>query len=806
MSWVAPQQYQQWSSASMGRSNPSQAWSGGWPQAAPAPYPGPPPIPAGVNAQAWTSGQWQYNPMFHGQVSGAQATFQAWAPHPSWGQQAAIAQAQAQAAANYNPYKRIPNPGGPEYWNTKLQDNGLGLENMHIRDDTPKKTQDNGVVHTPWVWVPRELCKSPDRRDSSELHDGQGGSDKQDQRSQTSDPLPESQTRSHERSASTTDAYHPTRTREYNGIYGSSSSHRDSLVGRPAAQDKSDSRRSVVPRPPSIPKADPPPVPSMPVVPKPPSIPKVNPSSVPSMPERNVVPDRVVPTSAPAGMTSFSSYSQQQQLQRQQQTQSQSQHQQQRQQSREVSPRQRTDSQQQARDSRTSPNHPPFSSASSAAAASTSRPPVSSASASAAASEAFSSRQDLHTTFSLSIIRTPGHYSSGSTTSTPTRRMSSDDTPSTPTSRRTSSVDAHLSLSSTPTRRSSTDDAGRTPSRQPVSPHSHGPIYGPPSSNTPSRSNSLSRRQSSAPATSSSATSGSLSAPSLSFLTNFSEEPAGLLSPLVAPSQSDSGSSPGSRAVSRSQTFPTFPGTPFEAIPEDRAVSQPRTPRPPERDRDPNATPYVNPRSPTRSSHTSPDAAPRQISRSSTYPSMGPSSTSPYKSSTSSQSPPAPSRSRASSPARVSRASHNPLPQPPVPTAYPLGTASTASSAAASVPASAPQPQPQPSSPRKIRKGFWNRRGDHLTMERNGQFIVYAPRQLANPQELNDYPSPVDGFMDHRGNKLRYDPHVPELPDSLPLHGEPPRRPYQDVSGSRPSSAVFEAHRGLRQFVQYVYV
>lgn len=73
--------------------------------------------------------------MFRGPVPQAgQAGIPAWAPHPSWGPQAASAYA---AAANYNPYKRQANPGDRDYWSTKLSDNPLGLENMHIRCVSP---------------------------------------------------------------------------------------------------------------------------------------------------------------------------------------------------------------------------------------------------------------------------------------------------------------------------------------------------------------------------------------------------------------------------------------------------------------------------------------------------------------------------------------------------------------------------------------------------------------------------------------------------------------------------------------------
>ncbi|PIL22318.1 hypothetical protein GSI_15006 [Ganoderma sinense ZZ0214-1] len=139
----------------------------GWVQA-PAFHPSipfnskPPPVPAGVNPQAWQTGQWLVNPYFRPQQGLSQAQ-PVWAPH-GWGSAVAQAQAQAQAhqaQANYNPHKRIPNPGDATYWATKLSDNPLGLENMHIKDPVPTTErhvkEQNGVPHTPWVWVPKEL-------------------------------------------------------------------------------------------------------------------------------------------------------------------------------------------------------------------------------------------------------------------------------------------------------------------------------------------------------------------------------------------------------------------------------------------------------------------------------------------------------------------------------------------------------------------------------------------------------------------------------------------------------------------------
>ena len=88
----------------------------------------PPPVPTGMNPQAWMNGQWQQNPMFRPPQAGiAQASIQMWAPHPGWGQ--AVVQQQQQQQS----WKRPINPGDPAYWATKLSDNPLGLENMHIR-------------------------------------------------------------------------------------------------------------------------------------------------------------------------------------------------------------------------------------------------------------------------------------------------------------------------------------------------------------------------------------------------------------------------------------------------------------------------------------------------------------------------------------------------------------------------------------------------------------------------------------------------------------------------------------------------
>ncbi|KAK0446057.1 uncharacterized protein EV420DRAFT_1648284 [Desarmillaria tabescens] len=106
--------------------------------------------------------------------------------------------------------------------------------------------------------------------------------------------------------------------------------------------------------------------------------------------------------------------------------------------------------------------------------------------------------------------------------------------------------------------------------------------------------------------------------------------------------------------------------------------------------------------------------------------------------------------------------SHNPLPEPPREFQYSL-------------------PPPRQKTPpktykRKVRMGFWNRRGDHLTPDGH---IVYAPPHLSHPAELKDYPRTKDGFMNHEGAFMKQSPNWTELQDSLPRFGRSPVRPYE---------------------------
>jgi hypothetical protein len=99
-----------------------QGWQGTWPPPAgvslPPNFPGPPPMPPGANTHPhWKAGFWQYNPAYN--MNGGPGV--PWAPGMGWAQN---------APANFNPHKRVPRPPSPSYWQTRLTDNGLGLENM----------------------------------------------------------------------------------------------------------------------------------------------------------------------------------------------------------------------------------------------------------------------------------------------------------------------------------------------------------------------------------------------------------------------------------------------------------------------------------------------------------------------------------------------------------------------------------------------------------------------------------------------------------------------------------------------------
>ena len=117
-----------------------------------------------------------------------------------------------------------------------------------------------------------------------------------------------------------------------------------------------------------------------------------------------------------------------------------------------------------------------------------------------------------------------------------------------------------------------------------------------------------------------------------------------------------------------------------------------------------------------------------------------------------------PSRSRATPHPRR----ENPLPSPPADIQRTTPTRQ--------------EPRP-PGSRYQCRKGFWNRRGDHLTSD---SFIVYAPEGKQYPSELRDYPANEFWNAVTRQRAPMLD--RPELPSSLPQRGRPPKDPYESVS------------------------
>ncbi|KAF9240474.1 hypothetical protein BU15DRAFT_87678 [Melanogaster broomeanus] len=126
---------------------PPTGWTGSWPPggnvAFPPGYPGPPPMPTGAGAHPrWNAGFWQFNP--HANMHSAQ---QPWAPGMGWF-----------PPPNYNPYKRVPRPPSPSYWNTKLTDNGLDLKAW--KDPSEYNGEE---PRTPWIWNPPSLLESGDR-------------------------------------------------------------------------------------------------------------------------------------------------------------------------------------------------------------------------------------------------------------------------------------------------------------------------------------------------------------------------------------------------------------------------------------------------------------------------------------------------------------------------------------------------------------------------------------------------------------------------------------------------------------------
>ena len=80
------------------------------------------------------------------------------------------------------------------------------------------------------------------------------------------------------------------------------------------------------------------------------------------------------------------------------------------------------------------------------------------------------------------------------------------------------------------------------------------------------------------------------------------------------------------------------------------------------------------------------------------------------------------------------------------------------------------------------RRGYWNRRGDHLT---DSGYVVYAPPDKSFPHELRNYPAEDEGYENHDGVFTAFVPR-PELPESVSRNGKPAELPYEHVGDTQP--------------------
>ncbi|KDQ60274.1 hypothetical protein JAAARDRAFT_191673 [Jaapia argillacea MUCL 33604] len=625
MSYITHPQYQM-----LATRPPPMGWVGAWPPPVgwgplPPGFPGPPPAPTGVpvNPNQWAQGQWVFNPAFRalaypglGQPGvppnyPVQLLSQWAAPWQSWG--VPQNQVPAGANANYNPNKRVPRPPDPSYWETKLTDNGLGLENMHIRADDPAPTTDLHVPETPWTWAPQGLPDNNDQgrrasssRDTAQdqrVSQGQGRPQDQSRQSSSSYPQQSSQQQSSSRQSSSSYPQPSSYPQQPSSSYpqsGSGSFPPPTSFPQPSSYD---SQR--------------------------PSPNRASRSGEPSPtdPGRRQVYE--YPTYRSSSSRSPEPNSRYQDRDR----------------------RHHTDPSPQSRDSLGASSHHHR----------TSTQPRTPTRSSSREPETFTAKRELQPTFSPNIIRTPGHTRNasldGDGNRTPTRNGVSSSYQSNslgPIAEASSSSQYYQSRQAAPLRAAAT-----VPADAFIPP----PMVG----SYPSRTTNPN------PITNSS---------------RYTDEPDSMLSPLAV-------------------TIP--PQGPPQARPLARHHSEP-------------PTDY-------RTTQEAP-VAQRRSDRSTPHP------------------------------------RGNPFPQPPVDRSH--------QSVYGSMPTPSAQ-RPAVSPRRRLRKGFWNRRGDHLTHD---GFIVYAPPERANPSELSDYPSTLDGYRNHKGEFMRYDPARQELPESMTLRGEPPRIPY----------------------------
>ena len=92
---------------------------------------------------------------------------------------------------------------------------------------------------------------------------------------------------------------------------------------------------------------------------------------------------------------------------------------------------------------------------------------------------------------------------------------------------------------------------------------------------------------------------------------------------------------------------------------------------------------------------------------------------------------------------------------------------------------------------RKIRLGFWNKKGDHLVeitattsseTTPPGLYVVRAPPLESYPVELADYPDLSTCWKNHHGQVIKENGDLRVLPESVSWGGQPAARPYSSVS------------------------
>ncbi|KAJ3554085.1 hypothetical protein NP233_g12495 [Leucocoprinus birnbaumii] len=89
-----------------------------------------------------------------------------------------------------------------------------------------------------------------------------------------------------------------------------------------------------------------------------------------------------------------------------------------------------------------------------------------------------------------------------------------------------------------------------------------------------------------------------------------------------------------------------------------------------------------------------------------------------------------------------------------IPTSKPKRKTSTSSHFNGSSSSSSQSSPSKPAKGTRRRKGYWNRRGDHVTSD---GYIVYAPGHLVYPQDLDDYPDGKDGgYQNEHGMRTKW--------------------------------------------------